>query len=242
MSRKNKPIIGITSSIENHNNIPCVQLHEKYIRSVLHGGGIPIVIPIGPQELVEVYISMCDGIILSSGEDVDPQFFNENPILQLQKTNSKRDKFEIELIKKALNEKKPILAICRGITILNVALGGSVIQDIATVNPKAIKHFQLAERSEPTHDLHLDNNSWLYQIFKTSKIRVNSMHHQAIDVLASSLKKVATSPDGFIEAVEGVDESHFVLGVQWHPEEMATVDPNMVQLFKDFISKCRSIE
>lgn len=233
-----KPIIGISSTIEKHNNIPSVHLHEKFVRAVINGGGIPIVIPIGTDELAERTVSLCDGIILSSGEDIDPASYQANPAPQLQKTNLKRDKVEYALITYALKQQKPILAICRGLPMLNAALGGTVIQDIQTYMPNAINHFQQAERPEATHDIQIDIGSRLYQVFQSSKIRVNSMHHQAIDVLAHSLKIVASAPDGVIEAVEGMIEKPLLWGVQWHPEEMAVEDPSMVRLFKEFVAEC----
>ncbi len=239
MTFQTKPIIGISSSIEKHNNIPSVHVHHKYVQAVLYGGGIPVVIPIGPIELAERWVSMCDGFIFSSGEDIDPVSFQANPSPQIQKTNGKRDKIEIELIHHALKQQKPILAICRGITILNAALGGTVIQDITTTIPNAINHFQQAERPEATHDIQIDTESRLYQILQSTKIRVNSMHHQAIDVLAPNIKIVATAPDGIIEAIEGINETPVVWGVQWHPEEMATEDPTMIQLFKQFVVECK---
>ncbi|ASN05397.1 gamma-glutamyl-gamma-aminobutyrate hydrolase family protein [Virgibacillus necropolis] len=233
-----KPVIGITSSIVNHDGIPSVNLHEKYIRSVTKAGGIPIVIPTGTEDMPEVWTSICNGIILSSGEDIDPHSYQANPEPRIQKTNEKRDLIEMGLVKNALNQKKPIFAICRGITMQNVALGGTVIQDIETNNPNAIKHFQQAARPNPTHEIQIGDDSQLFQILKSSTFRVNSMHHQAIDKLAPGLKIVAVAPDGIIEAVEGVDKSSLWLAIQWHPEEMASEDPAMQGLFKAFIDKC----
>ncbi|WP_078428052.1 gamma-glutamyl-gamma-aminobutyrate hydrolase family protein [Alkalihalobacterium alkalinitrilicum] len=239
MLSPSKPVIGITSTIENHNNIRSVHVHEKYIQSVLHAGGVPIVLPIGPKEIVGEWVSSCDGFILSSGEDVDPYHFGSDPHPTLQKTFTKRDKMEIELVKQAYSRQKPILAICRGISILNVALGGTLFQDIEVNNNQAIKHFQQAERSEATHHIEIFEDSWLYRVIRSLNIRVNSMHHQAIDKLAPNFKTVARAPDGVIEAIEGIGVS-FMVGIQWHPEEMASEDPSMVQLFKAFITECSS--
>ncbi|RXI96393.1 gamma-glutamyl-gamma-aminobutyrate hydrolase family protein [Anaerobacillus alkaliphilus] len=238
MKQKSKPIIGISSTVEQHNNIPSVHVHDKFIQAVMKGGAIPVVIPIGPVELVEIWISMCDGLLLSSGEDIDPSSFNANPSPQIQKTNLKRDKLEMALIQEALKQKKPILAICRGITMLNAAIGGTVIQDIPSTIQNAINHYQQAERPEPTHDVHLERTSRLAQIFNQEKFRVNSMHHQAIDVLSPMLKVVAIAPDGVIEAVEGTDPTHLIWGIQWHPEEMAEEDTTMLRLFKEFTIEC----
>ncbi|MFC7061503.1 gamma-glutamyl-gamma-aminobutyrate hydrolase family protein [Halobacillus seohaensis] len=233
-----KPTIGITSSIVSHNNIPSVNLHERYIKTIIQSGGIPIVIPVGTNEMSEVWVSLCDGIILSGGEDVDPYSYQEHPGPKIQKTNRDRDEIEIELVKSARKQNKPIFAICRGVTMLNVALGGTLIQDIETSIPNAINHYQQAERPEATHEVKIEESTRLYRIFNRPKIRVNSFHHQAIDKLAPSLKKVAIAPDGVIEAVEGIDESFLMLGVQWHPSELTNGNPSMLRLYEEFINEC----
>ncbi|WP_431803611.1 gamma-glutamyl-gamma-aminobutyrate hydrolase family protein [Halobacillus andaensis] len=234
-----RPLIGITSSTVNHNNIPSINLHEKYIQAVIQAGGIPAVIPAGTEEgMAEAWLTVCSGIILSGGEDVDPYSYQAEPYPKMQKTNGKRDKLEIEIVKQAQNQNKPILAICRGLTMVNAALGGTVIQDIETNLPNAINHFQQAARSEPTHEIQIDPQSRIFQIFNRSNIRVNSMHHQAIDQLSPVLKPVAVASDGIIEAVEGSSESSLLWGIQWHPEEMASEDPGMQQLFKEFVAEC----
>ncbi|QGH33681.1 gamma-glutamyl-gamma-aminobutyrate hydrolase family protein [Gracilibacillus salitolerans] len=236
-----KPVIGITSSIVSHNNIPSYNLHEKHIQSVMRAGGVPIIIPTGPEPMAEVWVSICNGIILSSGEDIDPNSFGANPSPKIQNTNKKRDLTEIELVKYAQKHRKPILGLCRGVTMLNVALGGTVIQDIETSNPNPINHNQQAARPEPTHYIQIDETSRLYQILSSSNIQVNSIHHQAIDQLAPNLKKVAVAPDGVIEAVEAIDKtSPMIIGVQWHPEEMASEDPSMQKLFDTFIMACKN--
>ncbi|WP_059103094.1 gamma-glutamyl-gamma-aminobutyrate hydrolase family protein [Shouchella shacheensis] len=238
MSPKTKPIIGISSSVETHNNIPSVLVHEAYIQSVIEAGGVPVVLPLGSVEMAKEWMSLCDGLLLSGGEDIDPHSFQADPSPQLKTTNGKRDKLEIELTRIAQKQQTPILGLCRGITLLNVALGGTVIQDIPTKNPKAINHYQQAARPEATHGIHIDSNSRLYQVLGRSSTRVNSMHHQAIDELAPTLKAVATAPDGVIEAVEGTEESPLLWGVQWHPDEMAGEDPSMARLFKEFVIEC----
>lgn len=239
MTVLNNPVIGISSTIKKHNNTPSVDVNEKYIQAITQAGGVPIVLPIGTEEMAEQWVSLCDGILLTGGEDVGPYLYHAHPSPQIQKTNEKRDKIESKLIIQAQNQKKPILAICRGLSILNVALGGTLIQDINTYTPNAINHNQQAARSDATHEVEIDESSYLYNILKRSKIRVNSMHHQAIDVLSPALKKVAiTAPDGMIEAVEGIDENPLVLGIQWHPEELASKDPSMVALFQAFIGEC----
>ncbi|WP_112181531.1 MULTISPECIES: gamma-glutamyl-gamma-aminobutyrate hydrolase family protein [Paraliobacillus] len=122
--------------------------------------------------------------------------------------------------------------------MLNAAQGGTVIQDIEKANPKVIKHYQQSDRQEPTHDVQINEDSMLYQIFNDTKIRVNSIHHQSINKLASNLKTVATTPDGLIEAVEGPTNHSFMLGIQWHPEEMVDIDSRMQDIFQVFVQAC----
>ncbi len=235
---RNKPVIGITSSVVDHNGIPSVHLHEKYILSVIEAGGIPLVIPLGTKEMTSVWISKCDGIILSGGEDVDPYSYGSDPAPGLRKTIRQRDTTEISMIKEACKVKKPIFAICRGIAMLNAALGGTVVQDIETDIKEPIKHYQTAARPNATHDITISADSQLYEIVGSSKTQVNSMHHQAIGEIAPTLKSVAYAPDGVVEALEGKVKKPMILGVQWHPEEMALENKIMLRLFENFIKEC----
>ncbi|WP_017729421.1 gamma-glutamyl-gamma-aminobutyrate hydrolase family protein [Halalkalibacterium ligniniphilum] len=238
---KNKPVIGISSSVVDHNGIPSVHLHEKYILSVQEAGGIPFVIPLGPKEMTEIWVSMCDGLILSGGEDVDPFSYGSNPEPGLRKTKRQRDTTENHLIEAAYKEEKPIFAICRGIAMLNTALGGTVIQDIETAIEEPIKHYQKAARPTPTHDVTVSENSMLYDLVGSSNIQVNSMHHQAIGKIAPALQAVAHAPDGVVEAVEGKEsQKPMIIGVQWHPEEMALENETMLRIFERFVRECKS--
>ncbi|WP_188206977.1 gamma-glutamyl-gamma-aminobutyrate hydrolase family protein [Alkalibacillus aidingensis] len=241
MTTSKQPVIGLTCSSVNHNNIPSFNIHKKLVDVVIKAGGVPVVIPTGKQEMTKVWVSHCDGVILTGGEDIDPNSYGDNPSPQIKKTNKKRDQTEMELVRQAMNQKKPILGLCRGAMILNVGLGGSVIQDIETNIPNAINHYQQAERPEPTHDIRIDQTSRLYQILGSTNYQVNSFHHQSIDQLSSHLKSVAEAPDGVIEAVEVTDlSSPVVLGVQWHPEEMAGDDLAMQRLFDTFVIECKN--
>ncbi|MFC0273547.1 gamma-glutamyl-gamma-aminobutyrate hydrolase family protein [Metabacillus herbersteinensis] len=237
---KSKPIIGITSSVVNHGEIPSAHLHEKYIASVTNAGGIPVVLPIGrDEEMVNTWVTMCDGFILSGGEDVDPNSYNANPEPELRKTRSDRDETELLLVKSAIDQQKPIFAICRGIAMLNAALGGTIIQDIETTIENPIKHYQTAARPDATHEISINEGSRLHNLIGSYKARVNSMHHQAVGDLAPDLVSVAVAPDGVIEAVEGKCSDSVVLGVQWHPEEMASEDESMHRLFVNLVEECQ---
>lgn len=238
--RKSRPVIGISSSVTIHNGLPSVHLHQKYVSAVIDAGGLPIIIPIGDKEMEEEWASLCDGILLSGGEDVDPQSYDHEPDPELGKVNENRDKTEMGLIEYACKEKKPILAICRGIAVLNAALGGDIIQDIEKNDEDAIKHYQEAARPQATHEIEVEEGSRLYKIMENnSKVRVNSMHHQAIGEVASNLKVVARASDGVIEGVEGKEQDPLLLGAQWHPEEMASENQLMANLFEELVKECR---
>ncbi|MFC4322186.1 gamma-glutamyl-gamma-aminobutyrate hydrolase family protein [Litchfieldia salsa] len=234
-----KPIIGITGAYVNHNfHMEGVYVHHDYHNTVAANGGLPIILPyIDPQLAIES-VALCDGIILSGGEDVDPQFYQQDPHPNIGQTIPERDLSEIALVHYALEHNIPLLAICRGVQILNVALGGTLIQDIPTQCEAPIKHSQTIQRNKDSHFVKVSLDSKLYQMLGHTTVRVNSLHHQAIDRLAPTLKQTAVSSDGIIEAVEYIHDSHFTVGVQWHPESMAKSNSMMNRLFETFIQSC----
>ncbi|WP_160725787.1 gamma-glutamyl-gamma-aminobutyrate hydrolase family protein [Bacillus sp. USDA818B3_A] len=231
-----KPIIGITGAYVNHNYyMEGVYVHHDYHKTVAANGGIPIILPYINAEIALETLPLCDGIILSGGEDVDPKFFGEDPHPQLGPTTPERDLAEIAIAKYAIENNIPLLAICRGIQILNVALGGTLVQDIPSQVKEPIQHTQIVNRSRDTHWVSIDKDSKLFEILGSEKVRVNSLHHQSIDRLGWDLRVVAEASDGIIEAVEYIYPSTFTLGVQWHPESMASTNDQMNHLFVEFI-------
>ncbi|QQE72972.1 gamma-glutamyl-gamma-aminobutyrate hydrolase family protein [Brevibacillus composti] len=233
MSRK--PVIGITGAYIKHNAFSeGVYVHHDYHRSVAAAGGLPIVLPYLSPEIALETAGLVDGIILSGGEDVDPLYYGEEPHLHLGYTNPERDDVEIALANYAVERQIPLLAICRGVQILNVARGGTLIQDIPSQVKDPLQHAQKAERSRDTHWVTIESGSWLAEIFGTEQIRVNSLHHQALKDVGDDLKVVARASDGIIEAVEYTGSS-FAVGVQWHPESQAASDPLMRRLFAAFV-------
>jgi putative glutamine amidotransferase len=148
---------------------------------------------------------------------------------------------EIEIVRYAIRHNIPVLAICRGVQILNVALGGTLIQDIPSQLKEPIQHSQKVERHRDTHLVKVSEDSKLFQILGSDQIRVNSLHHQAIDMVAMDLRVVASSSDGIIEAVEYIGSSTFTVGVQWHPESMASTNNSMNNLFIQFIKSCSGV-
>ncbi len=234
-----KPVIGISGAYVKHNEyMEGVYVHHDYHKSVAANGGIPIILPyISPEIAIETLV-LCDGIILSGGEDIDPKLYGQDPHRHLGPITPERDIAEIAMVKYALDNNIPLLAICRGVQILNVALGGSLIQDIPSQVKEPIQHSQKIDRSRETHWVTINTDSKLFEIVGSERVRVNSLHHQAIDKVANDLRVVAQSSDGLVEAVEYIHPTTFTVGVQWHPESMANTNDEMNNVFKEFINSC----
>jgi putative glutamine amidotransferase len=175
-----------------------------------------------------------DGLLLSGGYDVCPGLFGEETLNDSVEIDGLRDEAEMPLIRAAVERDIPILAICRGVQILNVALGGTLIQDLPTQRDSRIRHRQEGERQMSSHAVCIIPNSRLREIVGSDEVDVNSFHHQSLQRVADGLSVVATAPDGVIEAVERSD-SRFVVGVQWHPEEMTEVSDEAKRLFESFV-------
>jgi putative glutamine amidotransferase len=237
-----KPIIGITGAyIKRNEHMEGVYVHHDYHKSVAANGGIPVILPFINPEMTLETLPLCDGIILSGGEDVDPQFYGQDPHIHLGPTLPDRDLVEIEIVKYAIKNNIPILAVCRGVQILNVALGGTLIQDIPSQMKEPIQHSQTVERRRDTHWVNISTDSKLYQILDADRVRVNSLHHQALDKVSEDLRVVAMSSDGIVEAVEYIHSSTFTVGVQWHPESMASSNSRMNNLFIEFIKSSSGV-
>jgi putative glutamine amidotransferase len=236
-----KPIIGITGAYMKRNeHMEGVYVHHDYHKTVAANGGIPVILPFINPEITLETIPLCDGIILSGGEDVDPQSYGQDPHIHLGPTLPDRDLVEIEIVKYAIRHNIPILAICRGVQILNVALGGTLIQDIPSQRNEPIQHSQTVERRRDTHWVKVSEDSKLFQILGSDRMRVNSLHHQALDKVSNDLRVVAMSSDGIVEAVEYIHSS-FAIGVQWHPESMASTNSSMNNLFIEFIKSSSGV-
>ncbi|MGE7941960.1 gamma-glutamyl-gamma-aminobutyrate hydrolase family protein [Lysinibacillus xylanilyticus] len=229
-----KPVIGITAFVEDDLSS---RLNAAYSKSVIEAGGIPLIIPLGVEEDVAQILSLTDGLLLSGGYDVHPFLFGAEPTPKLGKVHPERDSVELALIEAAFIRQMPIFGICRGMQILNVALGGTVYQDIDSEyhSSKLLKHKQQAARGVATHYVHVTPATLLKMIIEEAQIAVNSFHHQAVNVVAEKMKVAAKSSDGIVEAVVHEDLP-FCLGVQWHPEELAIVgDGGSKKLFTAFV-------
>ena len=241
-----RPLIGITTqTLQAIDGIPeglphSVVMNQRYYHAAAAARTAPVLIPLLDDiEALRAIYDRMDGILLPGGVDIDPAVFGETPHEKLGRTDPARDRVEIQLAKWAVEDNKPVLGLCRGLQVINVALGGTLYQDLETEYPNAIKHDYFPnygfERDYLAHEVALVGGSRLERALESRSIPVNSMHHQGIKVLASGLAPSAVAPDGLIEAVESTN-GNFVVGVQWHPEVFESSDPNTGHLFSAFLA------
>lgn len=232
------PRIGISSNRKD--GLSCIA--ETYVQSVLQAGGAPVLIPVITDiEALTAIVSGLDGLLMSGGGDINPLYVSEEPIPQLQDVDTFRDEFDLILLRLATNRQLPVMGICRGHQIINVAFGGSVYQDIYSQHEgKLIKHSQTLSREYASHSVRItDPASRLSEILKKKpEVLVNSFHHQAVKEIAPEFRETAVAPDGINEAMEHPEKEIF--SVQWHPEAMASNgDEVMQELFKHHVESAR---
>lgn len=217
------PIIGIAGNqllraTDTFQGNQVTYTPQGFVNAVQQANGLPIVLPITKPDMAFAYVDKIDKLILAGGQDVSPQLYNEAPHPKLLETNLQRDLFEEALIKEAIKQNKAIFAVCRGMQLLNVILGGSLYQDLSTYSDWSVKHVQQPTSSQfATHEVTVLPNTILSTLLPSSYF-VNSYHHQALKELAAPLKASALSPDGLVEGIESKDAKMKLLGVQWHPE------------------------
>ena len=243
-SRSRAPLIGITADLSsvpangtNRAQELTLFLPQRYSRTIQEVGGIPLILPpIPSQSGLRRILQRLDGVLISGGNfDIHPSYYGEKPVRALGVIKKERTEFELELVDLALNQNLPLLGICGGAQAINVALGGSLYQDIATQLPNAAKHEQGAKRDEGGHPIMIHSGTHLRQIVQRQTMEVNTTHHQAVRKVGKGLVVNATAEDGLIEGLESSNHS-FVLGVQWHPEILACKDPCQRRIFSSFIS------
>jgi len=235
------PLIGVTTSTTADGapgRPPRAHLNNAYLLAVQQEGGVPVLLPPHLDDrALDALWSRLDGLLLTGGGDIDPERFGETRHPTVEAVSETRDRLEIALTERALHERRPLLAICRGVQVLNVALGGSLYQDIAHETGSSIAHNQTAPRHEPTHHVKvMGEGTRLGATLGAPEMKVNSLHHQAIKRLGRGLRDVAWAPDGIIEGVEMPDATSLVLGVQWHPEELVAHDPAARALFRALVT------
>ncbi|MEO7994719.1 MAG: gamma-glutamyl-gamma-aminobutyrate hydrolase family protein [bacterium] len=215
---------------------PASYCFREYIDAVRIGGGYPFLLPIlDDPEYARDILGYFHGLLLIGGEDVVPARYGATPHPKLQRTDAFRDEPECVYTRLALERDLPVLAICRGIQLLNVATGGTLIQDIGSQVPNSVEHTYAVGEEPHYHEITFTPDSTIGQWYTRPTIKVNSHHHQSIDQLGSGVRVAAVAPDGVIEAVE-MPEQDFVVGVQWHPERMIPQAAEQVELFEQFIA------
>ena len=212
--------MAVCATTELIRGAPRVRVNQAYTDALQRAGLVPVVVP--PLSAADALrlVERIDGLVLTGGGDVDPALYGAKRHPATDPGDPPRDAFEIAVLHAAHERRVPTLAICRGIQVLNVAFGGTLIQDIAAERPAALPHAQDADRKARVHDVALVPGSRFARYLHTDRLRVNSLHHQAVDRLSDKLRVTATAPDGIVEGVEWLPDDWWVLGVQWHPEEL----------------------
>ncbi len=236
ISSSPRPIVAISANIIGETST----LHFAYSQAIVDAGAVPLIVPANctPEALAALCGSV-DALLLSGGDDIDARYFGEENIPGLTELNLQRDYYEFALLRVAIDRGLPILGICRGCQVINVALGGSIYQDLPTQYPTPpLPHSILTDRHLPAHKITISEGSLLHKIVGSREFAVNSRHHQALKAIAPTLTATAHSEDGVVEAIEGHPTSR-ILALQWHPENMATTGCNreMQQIFAHFVGE-----
>lgn len=212
------PLIGITTGYAWHGE-SVVELAKRYVDAVARVGGVPVTLaPTEDPNMIAQYVERLDGLIISGGKDIPPPLYGEQAIPETDALPEDRPLFEIGLVRRFREMDKPVLGICYGCQLLNVAFGGTLIQDVPSQVQNSLQHRRTSS-AEPhaRHRVTLREGSLLRQILGRNEVEIVSSHHQAVKQPASCFKVTATAPDGVVEAIE-VEDAHFFVGVQWHPE------------------------
>ena len=231
------PLVGVTTyRSRTQSGLPALSVVDAYLQALIQAGAAPLLIPLGaPDNVLRAMIDRLDGVLFTGGGDITPELFDGQPHPRVYDVDGDRDRIEIYLVKRAVEQKRPFLGICRGIQVINVALGGTLYTDIADQHTGALRHdyYPNIPRDYPAHTVQVNAASRLAGILGCTHVEVNSLHHQAVQRVAPGLTPTAYAPDGILEAVE-LPEHPFGLGVQWHPEWLQAHAP-MQALFRAFV-------
>jgi len=237
------PIIGISGYVDGSTNVA----NNTYLNAVRLAGGVPIIIPVtSDDDQIAAILGVIDGLVMTGGEDFDPlKWYNEEPIRSLGSVAPERDEFDVKLVRAAVAKGIPVLGVCRGMQLINIAFGGSLYQDIPSqVKESFVKHRQQAPGNYGTHTIFVDENSLLFQQIGVQNVVVNSFHHQAVKGVAQGFKVTAKSADNIAEAMEKSGKINFpdggavIMGVQFHPEIFTSAgDKTFLGIFKYLVKE-----
>lgn len=247
-----KPLVLVTADVDRRGvefGDPSLSLSWAYGRALEQAGALPLALPpVSEESTLVQLVARCDGVLLTGGYDVNPGLYRSrvSPILQrtlkLTPDGGQRDWAELLIIREVFRQRKPLLAICRGHQLLNVALGGTLLLDLPTQRPNGLAHYQSRRKNDVAHDVQLTPGSLLHSITGTQVLGVNSTHHQAVDRVAGLLQVAATSSDGVIEGLELAGRYRhalpFLLSVQFHPERLHDRYPGHRAIFTAFVQAC----
>ncbi|HEY0304529.1 MAG TPA: gamma-glutamyl-gamma-aminobutyrate hydrolase family protein [Longimicrobiales bacterium] len=239
------PLIGVpTQTLQAIDGIPSELPHSwvmnhRYFTALTYVGAAPVMVPLLAQDetTLRAIYERLDGVFLAGGVDVDPASYQEDKLDVCGRTDPDRDEVELTLTRWAVEDGKPVLGVCRGMQVINVACGGSLLQDVAHASPRFLKHdyfpTQGFARDHLAHEAMVSPGSYLQRVYGGGPIEVNSMHHQGIAKLGDGLAATIHAPDDLIEGIEGIGEN-FLVGVQWHPEMLIERDAGTRRLFEEF--------
>lgn len=230
-----RPIIGLFAEIDDEMS---TRILRTYIEAVEGAGGLPILLPyVKGEDAIFDFIKLCDGFVFTGGADIDPSHYGEEKLSVCGEIRRYRDELEFRAAQEVMKTDKPVLAICRGAQLINVVLGGTLYQDLPTQKPSDIRHQQIQGKFEYSHHVNVLPNTPLYSLLKTTKIKANSFHHQAIKNPGKDLEIMAEADDGTVEAAYLKGE-RYLRAYQWHPERLFNADALHPLIFSDFVHAC----
>lgn len=233
-----RPKIGVLPLYKNNG---VLWINPLYFGGIETAGGLPVMLPLSQEEaLWDTYLDTCDGFVFTGGQDVDPELYGESKLPECCYQAPLRDNQELYMLKKLRHMNKPVLGICRGMQMMNVALGGSLYQDLPTQASSSVSHRQGKPYDLPHHQVKIQPDTLLYSILDTDTLSVNSVHHQAVKNPGPELRVSALAPDGIVEAIE-LPHHPFFLGVQWHPEHMWQDYNSARKIWAAFVAACKQI-
>ncbi|MGH9889210.1 MAG: gamma-glutamyl-gamma-aminobutyrate hydrolase family protein [bacterium] len=248
----NRPVIGIpTQTLQSLGGVSAEipaswVMSQRYVVTLTNAGAIPWLVPLVDDDTLRGIYEKLDGVFLPGGADIDPASYGQAPHPLCDKTDKDRDRVELALAKWAIEEGKPVLGVCRGMQLINLAAGGTLYQDIAEQKEGAIKHDyfpfggQTFRRDYLAHDVAVTPGTRLAKVFGAGALKVNSMHHQGVRDVGQSLAVTAMADDGLVEGLEADGEA-YVVGVQWHPEALTDNQESARRLFEDFVSHASTL-